>query len=182
MRHSDGITATNGYQSHAEANTNSTRSDEGGGNFLALICGALCKDSPLAEAFGANDNINNNNAQPLMTPVQNGEQIARFHHHVDAIIWLIYNCVPKAFIFHGLRMCFCVVFIFIFNSFLSSKVDALVTISFSFYFSSTVTESHGFSKDICRSMVAMLDVDHSGKLGLDEFKSLLNDIAKWKVS
>lgn len=31
-------------------------------------------------------------------------------------------------------------------------------------------------------MVAMLDVDHSGKLGLDEFKTLLNDIAKWKVS
>lgn len=31
-------------------------------------------------------------------------------------------------------------------------------------------------------MVAMLDTDHSGKLGLEEFKSLLNDIAKWKVS
>lgn len=30
-------------------------------------------------------------------------------------------------------------------------------------------------------MVAMLDVDHSGKLGLEEFKTLLNDIAKWKV-
>lgn len=28
----------------------------------------------------------------------------------------------------------------------------------------------------------MLDVDHSGKLGLEEFKTLLNDIAKWKVS
>jgi hypothetical protein len=31
-------------------------------------------------------------------------------------------------------------------------------------------------------MVAMLDTDHSGKLGLEEFKTLLNDIAKWKVS
>jgi hypothetical protein len=30
-------------------------------------------------------------------------------------------------------------------------------------------------------MVAMLDTDHSGKLGLEEFKTLLNDIAKWKV-
>lgn len=30
-------------------------------------------------------------------------------------------------------------------------------------------------------MVAMLDADHSGKLGLEEFKTLLNDIAKWKV-
>ena len=54
-------------------------------------------------------------------------------------------------------------------------------ISSFFWFLSTVTESQGFSKDICRSMVAMLDTDHSGKLGLDEFKSLLNDIAKWKV-
>lgn len=30
-------------------------------------------------------------------------------------------------------------------------------------------------------MVAMLDTDHSGKLGLEEFKTLLNDLAKWKV-
>lgn len=42
--------------------------------------------------------------------------------------------------------------------------------------------SQEFSKDMCRSMVAMLDADHSGKLGLNEFKTLLNDIAKWKVS
>lgn len=39
----------------------------------------------------------------------------------------------------------------------------------------------GFSKDICRSMVAMLDIDHSGKLRLEEFKILFYDIAKWKV-
>lgn len=39
----------------------------------------------------------------------------------------------------------------------------------------------GFSKDVCRSMVAMLDVDQSGKLGFEEFKTLLNDIAKWKA-
>lgn len=43
------------------------------------------------------------------------------------------------------------------------------------------TESQGFSKEICRSMVAMLDVDHSGKLELREFKLLLNDIIAWKV-
>lgn len=30
-------------------------------------------------------------------------------------------------------------------------------------------------------MVAMLDIDQSGKLGLEEFRSLLNNIAKWKA-
>lgn len=39
----------------------------------------------------------------------------------------------------------------------------------------------GFSKDICRSMIAMLDADHSGKLGFDEFKTLWTDIRHWKV-
>uniref|UniRef100_A0A1Q3FYQ0 Putative calpain family cysteine protease n=1 Tax=Culex tarsalis TaxID=7177 RepID=A0A1Q3FYQ0_CULTA len=39
----------------------------------------------------------------------------------------------------------------------------------------------GFSKDVCRSMVAMLDVDQSGKLGFEEFQTLLTDIAKWKA-
>ncbi|KFB50195.1 calpain, putative [Anopheles sinensis] len=40
---------------------------------------------------------------------------------------------------------------------------------------------HGFSKDACRSMVAMLDEDGSGKLGFSEFQKLLNDIARWKA-
>lgn len=39
-----------------------------------------------------------------------------------------------------------------------------------------------FSKDMCRSMVAMMDADGSGKLGYSEFEILLNDIAKWKVN
>lgn len=39
-----------------------------------------------------------------------------------------------------------------------------------------------FSKEMCRSMVAMMDKDNSGKLGYSEFEELLNDIAKWKVS
>ncbi|XP_012232198.1 calpain-B-like isoform X4 [Linepithema humile] len=43
------------------------------------------------------------------------------------------------------------------------------------------THDKGFSKDICRSMVAMLDVDHSGKLGFEEFKTLWNDIRKWRA-
>lgn len=44
-----------------------------------------------------------------------------------------------------------------------------------------MADNEGFSKDICRSMVAMLDVDHSGKLGIDEFKKLMLDIAKWRT-
>jgi hypothetical protein len=77
VKHTDAVTPSNGYQSHAEANGNGTRNDEGGG-ILALICGSLCKDTPLAEMFGpgANDNVNNNSAQPLMAPIQNGEQVA----------------------------------------------------------------------------------------------------------
>ncbi|XP_012522095.2 calpain-B isoform X6 [Monomorium pharaonis] len=43
------------------------------------------------------------------------------------------------------------------------------------------THDRGFSKDICRSMVAMLDTDHSGKLGFEEFKLLWNDIRKWRA-
>lgn len=39
-----------------------------------------------------------------------------------------------------------------------------------------------FSKDVCRSLVAMLDFDRSGKLGIEEFKTLLKEINQWKVS
>ncbi|XP_058831659.1 calpain-B-like isoform X2 [Topomyia yanbarensis] len=43
------------------------------------------------------------------------------------------------------------------------------------------SSSNGFSKDACRSMVAMLDEDQSGKLGFLEFQKLLTDIARWKA-
>lgn len=42
------------------------------------------------------------------------------------------------------------------------------------------TKNEGFSKDVCRSMVAMMDVDRSGKLGFEEFKALWIDIRHWK--
>jgi len=38
----------------------------------------------------------------------------------------------------------------------------------------------GFSVDVCRSMVAMMDVDRSGKLGFEEFLELWGDILTWK--
>lgn len=44
-----------------------------------------------------------------------------------------------------------------------------------------VDQPGGFSKDVCRSMIAMMDVDASGKLGFEEFKQLLTDIATWKA-
>lgn len=40
----------------------------------------------------------------------------------------------------------------------------------------------GFSKDICRSMIAMMDFDKSGKLGYEEFKSLWQSLRDWKVN
>ncbi|XP_063995536.1 calpain-A isoform X4 [Diachasmimorpha longicaudata] len=41
--------------------------------------------------------------------------------------------------------------------------------------------NEGFSKDICRSMVAMMDTDHSGKLGFEEFLTLWTDIKNWRA-
>lgn len=176
MKHTDTVTATNGYQSQAGANTNGTngtRDDEGGGNLFALICGALCKDTPLAEAFGPNDNINNNsNSTPLMSPVQNGEQI----EGSTKSGW--FENVSDALIFHGFTLFLCCFLSLILIHSLRFINETNLSPS---RMSSAVTETQGFSKDICRSMVAMLDIDHSGKLGLEEFKTLLNDIAKWKV-
>lgn len=91
MKHTDAVTSTNGYQSHAEVNANSTRSDEGGGgSLLALICGSLCKDTPLAEVFTPSENTNNNaqQGQRLLSPIQNGEQVAR-DPKLDAILGLV---------------------------------------------------------------------------------------------
>ncbi|XP_015833872.1 calpain-A isoform X3 [Tribolium castaneum] len=42
------------------------------------------------------------------------------------------------------------------------------------------TQNRGFSKDVCRSMIAMLDVDRTGKLNFEEFKRLWESIRHWK--
>ncbi|XP_050680351.1 calpain-B-like isoform X4 [Leptidea sinapis] len=42
-------------------------------------------------------------------------------------------------------------------------------------------KGEGFSKEVCRSMVAMLDKDNSGGLGFDEFKSLWVDLRQWRA-
>ncbi|OWR52714.1 calpain-A isoform 4, partial [Danaus plexippus plexippus] len=42
-------------------------------------------------------------------------------------------------------------------------------------------KGQGFSKEVCRSMVAMLDKDNSGGLGFEEFKSLWIDLRNWRV-
>ncbi|CAH1642451.1 unnamed protein product [Spodoptera littoralis] len=42
-------------------------------------------------------------------------------------------------------------------------------------------KGQGFSKDVCRSMVAMLDKDGSGGLGFDEFKTLWIDLRNWRA-
>lgn len=73
------------------------------------------------------------------------------------------------------------------NSFNCAKASALysivspvgVLISFCNF---VELQSRTFSKEACRSMVAMLDTDRSGKLGFEEFKVLWTDIRDWKVN
>ncbi|XP_063920490.1 calpain-A-like isoform X2 [Zophobas morio] len=42
------------------------------------------------------------------------------------------------------------------------------------------TKARGFSKDVCRSMIAMLDTDRTGKLNFEEFEKLWTSIRVWK--
>ncbi|CAH0598746.1 unnamed protein product [Chrysodeixis includens] len=42
-------------------------------------------------------------------------------------------------------------------------------------------QGQGFSKDVCRSMIAMLDKDGSGGLGFEEFKALWIDLRNWRA-
>ncbi|NXA79920.1 CPNS2 protein, partial [Thryothorus ludovicianus] len=41
-------------------------------------------------------------------------------------------------------------------------------------------KTDGFSLDTCRSMVAVMDSDASGKLGFEEFKYLWHNVKKWQ--
>ncbi|XP_075987932.1 calpain-A-like isoform X3 [Anticarsia gemmatalis] len=45
----------------------------------------------------------------------------------------------------------------------------------------TELQGQGFSKDVCRSMIAMLDKDNSGGLGFEEFKTLWIDLRNWRA-
>ncbi|XP_026743601.1 calpain-A-like isoform X2 [Trichoplusia ni] len=45
----------------------------------------------------------------------------------------------------------------------------------------TQLQGQGFSKDVCRSMIAMLDKDGSGGLGFEEFKTLWIDLRNWRA-
>lgn len=42
-------------------------------------------------------------------------------------------------------------------------------------------KNKGFSRDVCRSMIAMLDQDRSGMLNYSEFEKLWTSIRTWKV-
>ncbi|XP_053098305.1 calpain-3b isoform X2 [Pangasianodon hypophthalmus] len=42
-------------------------------------------------------------------------------------------------------------------------------------------KSGGFSLDSCRSMIALMDTDGTGRLNLQEFKHLWNKINQWKT-
>ncbi|XP_072464508.1 calpain small subunit 1 isoform X2 [Notamacropus eugenii] len=42
-------------------------------------------------------------------------------------------------------------------------------------------KTDGFGIDTCRSMVAVMDSDTTGKLGFEEFKYLWNNIKKWQA-
>ncbi|CAH2987358.1 unnamed protein product [Chilo suppressalis] len=42
-------------------------------------------------------------------------------------------------------------------------------------------KGQGFSKEVCRSMIAMLDKDGSGGLGFEEFKTLWIDLRNWRA-
>ncbi|XP_023215295.1 calpain-B-like isoform X3 [Centruroides sculpturatus] len=41
-------------------------------------------------------------------------------------------------------------------------------------------EFDGFTVEVCRSMVAMMDTDLSGKLGFEEFRKLWSDVQTWR--
>lgn len=60
---------TNGATTNASYNTN----EQNSGGLLELLCNTFCKDTPLAEMFGADQNSNQTNQQPLQT-ISHGEK------------------------------------------------------------------------------------------------------------
>uniref|UniRef100_A0A3B3Z1V0 EF-hand domain-containing protein n=1 Tax=Poecilia mexicana TaxID=48701 RepID=A0A3B3Z1V0_9TELE len=56
----------------------------------------------------------------------------------------------------------------------------LYRLLFSCFSSDSNLKTDGFSIESCRSMVAVMDSDSTGKLGFHEFKYLWNNIKKWQ--
>lgn len=54
-----------------------------------------------------------------------------------------------------------------------------IFLEFVYYYFFAVIGGQSFSKDICRSLIAMHDADHSGKLNNDEFQILISEIIRW---
>lgn len=43
-------------------------------------------------------------------------------------------------------------------------------------------QSHGFTRELCQSMIHMMDKGYNGKLNFEEFKALWVDVRNWKVT
>nr|CAD7392324.1 unnamed protein product [Timema cristinae] len=41
--------------------------------------------------------------------------------------------------------------------------------------------NQGYSREVCRSLLALMDVDHSGKLSYQEFNVLWTDVGRWNA-
>lgn len=81
---------TNGATTNASNTNNPAEDGGGGGGLLELICGSLCKDTPLAEMFGVQQNQNQDQGQdhnvvPLQT-ISNGETFVELI--VDSAHWV----------------------------------------------------------------------------------------------